>query len=99
MRCISGGAQKAHLEALQTAGSALRLILKTCNAALPGTVVIISIYYVKTQAEGVSGALLLADHVLLIRIYVGVAVVDGGRVAVLQHPLNDGSAAWRTACM
>jgi hypothetical protein len=61
--------------------------------------VIIGIDYIQTLGGGISGALLFAHQVLLIGINVRIAVVDGGLVAVGQHPLNDGSAAWGTAGM
>ena len=81
-RCILGGTQQTHPETLKTAGSALGLTFKAFYAALPGGVVVIGIDYVKTLCGGVSGALLLADKVLLIGVDVGIAVVDGGGVAV-----------------
>jgi hypothetical protein len=48
---------------------------------------------------GVSGALLLAYQILFIGVDIRIAVIYGRGITVLYHPLDDGSAAWRTACM
>ena len=61
--------------------------------------IIIRINYVKAQAMGITGALLLAHQILLKRVDVGIAVVDGRGITVLHHPLDDGSAARCATCM
>ena len=98
-RCVSGSIEKAHPEALKTAGTALGFTFKAFYATLPRSVVIIGIDYLKTKACGISAALLLANEILLIGVDVGIAVVYGGNVIVCQHPLNDGSAARGTTGM
>ena len=98
-RCISGCTEQAQLEALKAAGPALGLTLKAFYATLPPGVVVVGINYLKTKCCRIFGALLLADLIFLKGVDVGIAVVDGGGVAIGQHPLYDGSAAWRTAGM
>ena len=88
-----------HSEALQASGSAFGFTLKTCNTALPSGVVIIGIDYLQAQVAGISAALLFADQILLKGENVGVAVVYCRGIAILHHPFNDGSAAWRATGM
>jgi hypothetical protein len=53
--------------------------------------IIVSVNDLKPQSLRISGALVLADHVFLLRINIGIAVIYDRRDSVLHHRLYDGT--------
>ena len=84
-------------ETLLAARSPLRLLFKPPDLGEPSCVVVVAIYPTDAKCFSMSFAFVLADVVFFKRKDVGVEIEDGGTNVVLEHPLNNGGGARRTA--
>ena len=94
---LEGGGCETDAEALLAASATLWLLFKPPDLGEPSCVVVVAIYPTDAKRFGMPLAFVLADVVFFKRKDVGVEIEDGGTNVVLEHPLNNGGGARRTA--
>ena len=92
-------AQQTEFEALQAATAPFGLVLQSPYVTEPGLMVVVIVDDGEAELMGITRYLILADEVFLLRIDVGVAIVDYRLVVVCQHPLYYCGRAGSTAAM
>ena len=92
-RCV----EQTHLEAVKATSATFRLVLQSFHLLQPSIVVVVSIHNLKSKRLRIARALVLAYEVLLLRVDVGIAIIDDRCDAVLKQALYDGRTARRAA--
>ena len=71
-RCV----EQTHLEAVKATSATFRLVLQSFHLLQPSIVVVVSIHNLKSKRLRIARALVLAYEVLLLRVDVGIAIID-----------------------
>lgn len=95
LMCITGRIAQAHFKAAQAAASPFGLVLHSLHLTQPGIVCIIGIHNVQSQRLCITRTLLLTDEILLQRVNIGIAIINGRAHSMLHQTFDNGR---RTRC-
>ena len=89
--------QKPILKTFQTSWASLGFLFQTFHFLQPLGVVIIGVNDLQSQRLRIARTFVLTDVILFTGIDIGIAIIDGGRDAMLHQALDDGRRTRRTA--